>query len=126
MKKREPKEIIPGEMYVTLPGRTEEQPNLMKMPIRLARDHFERAYFEELMLMCGGSVAAMAKYTEMERTHLYRKLRMLGVEISGQAPQPDTRARLVELAREAASIIKDNVPNSDYITGLVAEIEAFQ
>lgn len=48
-------------------------------PLREARDAFERAYFEHHLRRLGGQVAALAEYVGLERTHLYRKLKQLGV-----------------------------------------------
>jgi len=48
-------------------------------PLREARDAFEKAYFEHHLERLGGQVAALAEYVGLERTHLYRKLKQLGV-----------------------------------------------
>jgi DNA-binding NtrC family response regulator len=50
-------------------------------PLRQAREQFERAYLEYQLEKHGGNVSKMAKEAGMERTHLYRKLRSLGIEI---------------------------------------------
>ena len=50
------------------------------MPLRQAREEFERAYLEQQLRAVGGSVSELAKIAGMERTHLYRKLRNLGIE----------------------------------------------
>lgn len=52
------------------------------MPLREARDAFERAYFEHHLVREGGSMTRVAERTGLERTHLYRKLKQLGVEPS--------------------------------------------
>ncbi len=49
------------------------------MPLRDARDAFERAYFERLLSAERGSISRVAERSGMERTHLYRKLRQLGI-----------------------------------------------
>lgn len=54
--------------------------DLLAMPLREAREHFERAYLKQQLELCGGKVGQLAKRVRMERTHLYRKLRGLGVE----------------------------------------------
>jgi DNA-binding NtrC family response regulator len=48
--------------------------------MREAREHFERAYLTQQLALCGGSVGKLAERVGMERTHLYRKLRTLGVD----------------------------------------------
>lgn len=50
------------------------------LPLREARDAFERAYFEHHLLRENGSMTRVAEKTGLERTHLYRKLKQLGVE----------------------------------------------
>ncbi len=50
------------------------------MPLREARDRFERAYLEYHLKRTGGNVSEVAAYAEMERTHLYRKLKGLGID----------------------------------------------
>jgi len=54
--------------------------DLLAMPLREAREHFERAYLQQQLILCGGKVGLLAKRVGMERTHLYRKLRSLGVD----------------------------------------------
>jgi DNA-binding NtrC family response regulator len=51
-------------------------------PLREARDDFERAYFEFHLAREGGSMTRVAEKTGLERTHLYRKLKQLGVDLS--------------------------------------------
>lgn len=51
-----------------------------ELPLREARDAFERAYFEHHLIREGGSMTRVAERTGLERTHLYRKLKQLGVE----------------------------------------------
>jgi DNA-binding NtrC family response regulator len=50
------------------------------LPLREARDTFERIYFEYHLNREGGSMTRVAEKTGLERTHLYRKLKQLGVE----------------------------------------------
>lgn len=51
-------------------------------PLRDARDGFEKAYFEFHLAMENGSMTRVAEKTGLERTHLYRKLKQLGVDLS--------------------------------------------
>ena len=50
-------------------------------PLREARDGYEKAYFELQWAREGGSMTRVAEKTGLERTHLYRKLRQLGVDL---------------------------------------------
>jgi two-component system, NtrC family, nitrogen regulation response regulator NtrX len=54
--------------------------DLLALPLREAREHFERAYLTAQLALCGGRVGLLAKRVSMERTHLYRKLRSLGID----------------------------------------------
>ncbi len=51
-------------------------------PLREARDAFEKSYFEFHLVKEGGSMTRVAEKTGLERTHLYRKLKQLGVDLS--------------------------------------------
>lgn len=51
------------------------------LPLREARDAFERAYLLHLLKQAQGSVGKLAIMAGMERTHLYRKLRDLSIDI---------------------------------------------
>ena len=57
-----------------------EQSFTLDRPLREARDDFERAYFEFHLAREGGSMTRVADKTGLERTHLYRKLKQLGVD----------------------------------------------
>lgn len=51
------------------------------LPLREARDHFERQYFERLIQQTDGNITHLAELAEVERTHLYRKLKQLGIKL---------------------------------------------
>ena len=51
-------------------------------PLREARDAFERAYFEHHLQREQGSMTRVAEKTGLERTHLYRKLKQLGIDLT--------------------------------------------
>jgi len=59
--------------------------DLLALSLREAREHFERAYLQQQLLLCHGKVGQLAKRVGMERTHLYRKLRSLGVDFRNVA-----------------------------------------
>ena len=54
----------------------------LDLPLRDARDAFEKAYFEFHLANEGGSMTRVADKTGLERTHLYRKLKQLGVDLT--------------------------------------------
>lgn len=51
----------------------------LDMPLREARDAFERLYFEHHIAKAGGNMSKVAEAVELERTHLYRKLKQLNI-----------------------------------------------
>ena len=62
-------------------GPTANQAFDLDKPLREARDGFEKAYFEFHLAKESGSMTRVAEKTGLERTHLYRKLRQLGVDL---------------------------------------------
>jgi DNA-binding NtrC family response regulator len=54
----------------------------LDQPLREARDHFERIYFEYHLERERFSMTRVADRAGLERTHLYRKLKQLGVELA--------------------------------------------
>ncbi len=63
-------------------GPRAEQSFDLDRPLREARDAFEKSYFEFHLAQEGGSMTRVAEKTGLERTHLYRKLKQLGVDLS--------------------------------------------
>lgn len=59
-------------------------PEMLSLPLREAREMFERLYFEYHLRMEGGSMTRLAEKTGLERTHLYRKLKDLGLRNVGR------------------------------------------
>ena len=53
----------------------------LNLPLRELRDSLERAYITRVAQFYGGSVTMLAKHAGLERTHLYRKIRQLGLEL---------------------------------------------
>ncbi|HSV46491.1 MAG TPA: response regulator [Ramlibacter sp.] len=71
----------------TIPAAVEMGPQARQLfeldkPLRDARDEFEKSYFEFHLAKEGGSMTRVAEKTGLERTHLYRKLKQLGVDLS--------------------------------------------
>jgi len=87
-----PGEAMPSAMAMPMPGSspilaTPSGPRPVQSfeldaPLREARDSFEKAYFEFHLAKEGGSMTRVAEKTGLERTHLYRKLKQLGVDLS--------------------------------------------
>jgi len=56
---------------------------LYHLPLREARDLFEKSYLEHHLQLAAGNVSSVADTAGVERTHLYRKLKSLGIDIKG-------------------------------------------
>ena len=52
---------------------------LISMPLREAREHFERAYLQAQLQRFGGNISRTANFVGMERSALHRKLKTLGL-----------------------------------------------
>ena len=63
-------------------GPQSNQNFVLDKPLREARDEFEKAYFEYHLARENGSMTRVAEKTGLERTHLYRKLKQLGVDLT--------------------------------------------
>jgi len=72
----------PAQGITMASGPQAEQIFLLDRPLREARDAFEKAYFEFHLARENGSMTRVAERTGLERTHLYRKLKQLGVDLS--------------------------------------------
>lgn len=66
---------------------------LLDQPLREARDAFERTYFEYHLTQEKGSMTRIAEKTGLERTHLYRKLKALGLPVGGRRGDERTAAK---------------------------------
>lgn len=54
----------------------------LDMPLRTAREHFESAYFNHHLRAENGNITRVAEKVGLERTHLYRKLKQLGIKFA--------------------------------------------
>ena len=71
-----------GPLPVAPQGPQAEQTFDLDRPLREARDAFEKSYFEFHLAKENGSMTRVAEKTGLERTHLYRKLKQLGVDLA--------------------------------------------
>ncbi len=74
--------MLAADAVATSPTATQAASISFDIPLRDARDAFERAYFEYHLARENGSMTRVAEKTGLERTHLYRKLKQLGVDLS--------------------------------------------
>jgi len=76
-------ETIQPVVHATADSGPQSNQNFMlDKPLREARDEFEKAYFEYHLARENGSMTRVAEKTGLERTHLYRKLKQLGVDLT--------------------------------------------
>ncbi|WP_439535893.1 sigma-54-dependent transcriptional regulator [Methyloversatilis sp.] len=61
----------------------------LNQPLRDAREAFERLYFEHHMEREGGNMTRLAERSGLERTHLYRKLKQLGLPVGRRTEHQD-------------------------------------
>jgi DNA-binding NtrC family response regulator len=73
---------LPMPLVVVPSGPQAEQSFDLDRPLREARDAFEKSYFEFHLSKENGSMTRVAEKTGLERTHLYRKLKQLGVDLT--------------------------------------------
>jgi DNA-binding NtrC family response regulator len=73
--------LFPKSEAFNAPMAAERLQELFAQPLREARDTFEKCYFEHLIQMEGGNMTRVAERSGLERTHVYRKLKQLGVAV---------------------------------------------
>lgn len=71
-----------GQFESVEPATAEQLPLTFDLdrPLREARDDFERLYFNHHLQKADGNVSKLAEIVQLERTHLYRKLKQLGIK----------------------------------------------
>ncbi len=74
--------VMASQPVVMSLGLQSEQLFELDRPLREARDAFEKSYFEFHLSKEHGSMTRVAEKTGLERTHLYRKLKQLGVDLT--------------------------------------------
>ena len=70
-----------GQFALPVPPSAAQYALPLDQPLREARDEFERIYFEHQLKKVGGNMSRLAESVGLERTHLYRKLKQLGISI---------------------------------------------
>ena len=95
LKKDEPPQVVSAAMKLQAAATPVPVPSVaqslqsfsLDLPLRQAKDIFEKVYFEFHLHHEGGSMTRVAEKTGLERTHLYRKLKQLGVDLSKEKPR---------------------------------------
>jgi len=79
-------DTLPPEVSVVRSGNsTPRDEKMIALPLRDAREHFEREYLQAQIQRFGGNISRTANFVGMERSALHRKLKSLGVETSGRS-----------------------------------------
>jgi DNA-binding NtrC family response regulator len=91
----------------------------LDQPLRDARDQFERVYFEYHLARENFSMTRVADRAGLERTHLYRKLKQLGIELArggrrGERVEEPAEIPPVHEPRVAANEPRVYVQRDDY------------
>ncbi len=74
-------ETLPSEVSVVRSaGSPRGRERVIAMPLRDAREHFEREYLQAQIERFGGNISKTAAFVGMERSALHRKLKSLGVQ----------------------------------------------
>ena len=63
----------------------------LNLPLREARDHFDALYFDYHLRKEVGNVTRVAENVGLERTHLYRKLKQLGIKFHKKSDEEESR-----------------------------------
>ena len=61
-------------------GKSFDVKNTLSVPLKEARENFEKEYLTTQLKKFGGNISKMAKFVGMERSALHRKLKTLGVK----------------------------------------------
>ncbi len=77
---QERNEAVPAQQIELVVGGQRQKFSLpLDLPLREAREHFDAVYFQYHLEKEGGNVSRVAETVGLERTHLYRKLKQLGI-----------------------------------------------
>lgn len=79
-------DTLPAEVSVVKSSNSSPRnEKMIALPLRDAREHFEREYLEAQIQRFGGNISRTANFVGMERSALHRKLKSLGVDTSGRS-----------------------------------------
>jgi len=78
------------KITVSIGGRTQQFSWSLDLPLREAREHFDVLYFDYHLHKENGNVMRVAEKVGLERTHLYRKLKQLGIKFAKKSETDET------------------------------------
>lgn len=97
IKEGAPKPQVPAEeiqsqqIILDIGGQTQQFALPLDLPLREAREHFDAFYFNYHLQKAGGNVTRVAEKVGLERTHLYRKLKQLGVKFAKKGDEDESQ-----------------------------------
>lgn len=84
-------EVQNQQITLDIGGRTQQFSLPLDLPLREAREHFDAFYFDYHLQKEGGNVTRVAEKVGLERTHLYRKLKQLGIKFSKKGGEGESQ-----------------------------------
>jgi len=81
---------VAQNLIVEMHGETLNFPLPLDLPLREAREHFDAIYFDYHLQKEAGNVSRVAEKIGLERTHLYRKLKQLGIKVAKKVGENET------------------------------------
>jgi len=79
------------QITLSIDGKALQTSLPLDLPLREARDHFDALYFDYHLRKEVGNVSRVADKVGLERTHLYRKLKQLGIKFSKKGSANETQ-----------------------------------
>jgi DNA-binding NtrC family response regulator len=83
--------IPPQKIELDVGGQMQQFSLSLDLPLREAREHFDAVYFEYHLQKEAGNVSRVAEKVGLERTHLYRKLKQLGIRFARKGGEDDAQ-----------------------------------
>jgi DNA-binding NtrC family response regulator len=80
----------PQKFTVDIGGTSKQFALPLDLPLREAREHFDAIYFDYHLQMEAGNVSRVAEKIGVERTHLHRKLKQLGIKVSKKSGESES------------------------------------
>jgi DNA-binding NtrC family response regulator len=84
-------EVQNQQITLDIDGQMQQFSLPLDLPLREAREHFDAFYFDYHLQKEGGNITRVAEKVGLERTHLYRKLKQLGIKFAKKGGEDETQ-----------------------------------
>ncbi len=84
-------EVPNQQITLDIDGQVQQFSLPLDLPLREAREHFDAFYFDYHLQKEGGNITRVAEKVGLERTHLYRKLKQLGIKFAKKGGEDDSQ-----------------------------------